>query len=683
MAKYKVEAQSHIKKSGFNNFMSSLWGWTQNNKTGKDAGRSPVDFVSVDAGNPDERLTQANIQDKLLPGKLNAKLEELFNAWLNDTSDNLAEISNRAKRVDQLTYATLNDPYIGRVVNLYADEATQLDVQDHIISIESPDPRMTKAMYGLLSAWGITQQRIRSTIYQLACYGDAFWSNKVTENGVEKIIPLKQLQISDRLEFSPVDTLEKVKRREGGLATLSDRYSLIKQMLNDVSETGSFADLFDTKLFGFAITNDLVVPPWAITHFRVGGDCSEYYPFGTSPILGTLAPFKLASSTITLQSIARVLNFPITLYKVKTTENADPGRQFATVDRVREQYDNIGVAPSGNSEVYSVNTKIWMPEGLMDVDVKSPGVDVGFVDDIQMYSDRVATASTVPKNYLIQDWDYGTSAISLIEQNKPFGRSCYSLQTAFLEGLGDLFRLHFAITGQFDFRTPFTLSMKFPAEETSNDKNSTRSSSIELAGSVLDMIRAAVGLQEDEGLPPDVVRDVISKYTFLDPVDVVKWTRDAKFSGASFEGGAGGGGSSGGGGLEDMDLESAMDDAGFGEEDSVGDSLGSLDGEAPAEEAPLPESTKKLNKLQEAKLREKELNVRYSNIRESMYFSVLQENAIPEFIRDKKHVYVSTKPSRGLDEALKQIAKLPKNSNVLREKLNPSLSKLSETDSTN
>jgi hypothetical protein len=66
-----------------------------------------------------------------------------------------------------------------------------------------------------------------------------------------------------------------------------------------------------------------------------------------------------------------------------------------------------------------------------------------------------------------------------------------------------------------------------------------------------------------------------------------------------------------------------------------------------------------------------------------MYFSVLQENAIPEFIRDKKHVYVSTKPSRGLDEALKQIAKLPKNSSVLREKLNPSLSKLSETDSTN
>lgn len=660
-------AQSKIKRQGFQTFLSTLFGWRAKQPT-KDTARPqvPVDFVSVDLDSR-EKLIQAAIASALPAGKLSNKLEELFDSWLQDTSDSVAEIANRVRRVDQLTYATLNDPFIGRVVKLYADEATQLDVQDRIISIETPDPRMTKEMYNLLNQWGITQQKVRAAIEQLATYGDAFWANKVSDHGVERIIPLKQLQVSDRLEFNPVDALEKLKRQEG-FSSMMDRQTLIQQMLDGLDEADDFADLFDTKLFGYAIQNDLVVPPWSITHFRAGASSSEFYPFGTSPIIGTLAPFKLTASTITLQSIARVLSFPITLYKVKTTPGADEARQFAVVNRVREEYDNIGVSPAGgNSEVYTVNTKIWMPDGLMDVDVKASEIDVGFIQDIEMYQDRVAVATGVPKGYLIQEGfgAWNTSAVSLIEQFKPFARSVYSLQSAFLDGLAELFRLHFAISGKFDFRVPFTLGLRYPAEEISDEKASRQQTSIDMASSILDLVRSAIGAEEDEGLPPDITRDIIAKYTFLDPTDVIKWTRDAKYgkTGSSEEEDED----------EDFDLEGDMEDD---EEKSGSEDEISLD------DIGLGEKKKSGKKLRESRL--KELGSRYKAAKDNIYFQALRENAIDDFIRDKRHIHMNRYDVGATSLMLETLAKKDsKGEKLMEASMKDILNQIREDNSTN
>jgi hypothetical protein len=631
------DPKSQIKKSGFQNFLTSLFGWRRSRSEEK-----PLDFITVDVDSK-EQLVQAIANRALKPGgKMSSKLEELFESWLADTGDSLQEVAQRRQRVDQLLYAKLNDPFILRAVQLYADEATQLDVQDRIIGIETPDLRMTKRMYELLNSWGITQQRIRATIEQLATFGDAFWSNKITDRGVERIVPLKQLQVTDRLEFNPVQALEMKKRMEGHFATLANKNTLIKSLLDELDDSEDFADMFDTKLFGYVIENDLVVPPWSINHFRVNPDASEFFPFGTSPILGTLAPFKLTSSTITLQSIARVLSFPITLYKVKTTENTDEARQFEVVDRVREEYDNIGVNPaSGNSEVYSVNTKIWMPDGLMDVSVVKPDTDIGFTDDIAMYQDRTAVASGVPKAYLVQEWGgFGNSALSLTEQYKPFARATYTIQTAFLEGLSDLFRLHFAITGEYDFRVPFTLSLRFPAEEVSDEKNKSRADSMELASNVLDMIRTAIGAEEDEGLPPDIVRDILGKFSFLDPEDIVKWTRDAQRSSLGSAGGASIGGSSTAG--EEFDLDDALgaeddEDLDLGEEETVADV-----GEEVAEEAEEVEESHSSVRRRLREQRMRELSQRYRESSDSLYINALKNNHIQEFVRGKRHVLVSS-----------------------------------------
>ena len=639
--------------AGLNNFLSRLFGWKKSTR----GSGNPVDFVTVDLDSSQkvgQALKQA-LEDQIPnieSGNLSKHLQGLLDSWLTDTTDTQQELTKRMELIKQIDYAVRTDPYIGQVVKLYADECTQCDLQNQVISIETPDPLMTRRMYELLSTWGVTQNRCHSAIESLAEYGNAFWCNQVSSRGVERIIPLKQHQIKERIEFNPVEVAEKRATKTGTFMNAVSKNYLLNKMVNGLEAGENYCDIFDKKLFGFTMPGvdngqDIILPPWAVTHFRVDGD-GQFSPWGTSPLINTLAPFKQLISTIALQSLARVSSFPITLYNVKTSENTDEARQFSTVNKVRMAYDNIGVSPMvGNSEVYSVNTKLWVPKGLLEVDVKKPEVDVKFTDDMEMYQDRVAVASGLPRAYFEKGWgEYGDSAKSLIEQYKPFGRRAYTIQSAFLDGISDLFRLHFAISGEYDYRVPFTLSMKFPAEEKSKSKLDSQNASVDMANKVVNAVKSAIGAGDDEALPAEVVRDIMSKYAFLDPGDLQKWTKASKRALINKSA------------LDDVDSDPSLDDIGgddldsgdlgdisdtegaegtdsddLGEAPDITTDIGSADN-IPAE--PTAESTQ--TKLE--RLREKHLVEAYNRNRDDIYFNVLRENNIEGFRRGASHVQV-------------------------------------------
>lgn len=624
-------ASSRIQKYGLNKFLSTLFGWKRNSGTTRQD--TNLEFVKVDVGNK-QKVGQALLGfDNVLSTPLSTTLENLLDRWLSDTLDKTTEIAARKARIDQLQYMVQNDPYVNRAVALYADEATQLDSQDTLIEIDTPDPRMTRDMYKLLNQWGITQTRIRSAIEQIAIYGDAFWANKVTEQGVERIIPLAQNNVTDRLEFNPVKVLEQLKRRDGSFTSFVGNNFLIDKMLSSMEETGDFADIFDTKLFGFVIEQDLVVPPWCITHFRYNGEGSDYFPWGTSPIIGALSPFKQTTNAIALQQLGQSMSFPLQLFKVKTNENMDEGRQFATVNKVRESFDNIGVNPAvGSSEVYTNNTKIWIPDGLVNVEVvpaRSAGNEDGSI--IDLYQSREAVALALPKSFFgAEGWWSGVSKSgkALMQQYKPLARKIYGMQSAFLEGLADLFRIHFAITGIYDFRIPFTLSLKYPAEEQDEERVNMQNASVEMAKTVVELVRAAIGAEEEEALPPDIVRDIIAKYTFLDPADIMKWTRDARYISDLGEANPSE--------LPDEESDFSGDTSGEVTDDDLEDlDLGNSENDESVEEA-VEESQQAVKQ----RLRERILKENFTNKREKIYFDVLQETAINGFVRNDHHVQV-------------------------------------------
>ena len=237
---YRQGAQSQIARDGFYKRMSRFWGWQTASKTDPSLTamekKTGVKMVKVDLDNPAYRQMDAQLGQIFSNAPMTEKLEKLFEAWLRDSTNGYEDLRDRQKRINELKFMYYNDPFISRTVQLVADEATQLDMQDRIISVESPDQRLTERVYELFSQWGLTQTRIHGACFDLELQGEAFWANKVTPTGVEKIIPLQVAQILERLEFNPTKVAEEIRMRQGAMMTMMNRDSKMQMLLQQFEE---------------------------------------------------------------------------------------------------------------------------------------------------------------------------------------------------------------------------------------------------------------------------------------------------------------------------------------------------------------------------------------------------------------------------------------------------------------
>lgn len=626
--------KSSILKSSYVSRLSSLFGFrAKRDEKSEDplVSKYGMEFVRVDLSNDSYRFKNAALGSVFKSEHLSETVEKYFDAYMEETTLSYNDIQDRQQRLNELSFFYYNDDFGYRVVELCAAEATQLDVQNRILTIDSPNAAFSSKCYELFARWGINQQRLQQVCHDLELYGESFWLHKIGLSGIESIKPIKVNSVIERLEFNPIRMAEYLSQKNGYLAANKNRKEKIEKLIDTILEKKTMdldenvADSYDAKLLGYELYDGNILPPWEMTHFRYNAENSEFYPYGRPPLLGCLSPFKLTFSAMMLQGLARQMSFPVTLYKVKGTEGMGPDVAFEHVNTVREEYDNIGVtAASAGSEVYTVNTKIWAPNDLIDIDVKESKCDIDFVGDIELYQDRVAIAAGVPKAYLDQEFGgFGNSGISLTEQYKPFARHVYTIQSACLDGIGELIRLHFAITGEFDYNTPFVLSMRFPAEEMGQEKREARQATLEMTQSIFELLQQALGLEEGEALPEDVVIDILSKYSFLDPTDVQKWMRLSSFLKPV-------------GGDEGGDNEGGEDDFDFGGDDSGGDDLGG--DEVAMESAKLKadeikkhlrERNARLSELKQKRL--KEVSKRYKEVKNDVMLKFFESNNINEW----------------------------------------------------
>ena len=668
--------KSEIQRKSFTQRLSAIFGWRSIDKekaTTEFEKNSGLRFVKVDVGNSAFQIKHAALGNVFKNQKLSSNVNRLFNAYLDETAFTYSSIEERQKRLSELRFAVSNDPFLKRTCQLVADEATQLDDQDRLITVTAENVLFANRCYELFAQWGITQQRISAVCKSLEMYGEALWAHRIGYKGIEKIIPLSVFSLSERLEFSAQHMSEIMAQLKNGDGMNKSRRTKIEKLMGEINNDKEFinglnedyADQFDTKLLGFEMEGGEVVPPWIITHFRYMPDDNEFFPYGYPPLLLALPEFKQAFSLKLLQGLARESSFPVQFYQVKQTEGVGVETAFETTDTVRQEYENIGVTAASNSiEVYTVNTKIWAPEGLLDMKIFESKVDFNFIDDIVNAEKNVAIAAGVPMPYLTGGMGSSestvqiASGIALAEQYKPFGRHVYSIQTSFLEELGKLIRLHFAITGEFDYNTPFVLSMRFPAEEASADKRESRAASLDMTQQIMELLQTTLGLEEGETLPEDVIIDIMSKYSFLDTTDIERWVRLSSIvknssgkSGNDDDSDNFGDGDMDFGGDDSGGFDLSGDDLGGGDDDMGGDEGGD---EAPEPEAPEPaqesvninsdlyylKTKKKLaekRQIREAK-RLTEIRHLYEAAGNQIYMKFLKENHMKEWSKQiSKH----------------------------------------------
>jgi len=456
--------------------------------------------------------------------KLPDEVQKLYKLWVNDTYENSNTLKNRMERYAALEYAYYNSPIVSLTIDLYADETLQTDSQKEVLKVDSRDRKVKKYIEEFFEKLNINAQAIRDIAWSIAQYGDSFWvvsSNK--EEGFTEYATVDPYSVKDRLEFKATDVQKKLNKNKRFNSFLQGDTRLNALVALVSEENKNYADYFKSYLFGYDMGGKMFLPPWNVLHFRSFTTQSEFWPFGRPILINSLAPFRQLQAGKNLMALLRATKFPVKEYKVNTGDYIDPASQWEVVQEAMEEMNNLGNQQTG-SEEFAGNSSVWIPDNLLTFNQWENRIDLNQVADIEMLRDDLIMGTAVPKGYLIVDKaSFGTSGQALLRQHKPFARKVYQVQTAILEQFTQLVRLQFAITGDYDYSTEFELSMNYPMVEESRDRTQTKNDTLRLAKDTADNLGQAIGLDRGEALPPDVVKQIFSKLSFLDDEDVDSW----------------------------------------------------------------------------------------------------------------------------------------------------------------
>jgi len=471
--------------------------------------------------------------------KFPSQMKRIWDWWVSETHDSNKTLQDRMTRYSDLDYMIYNDGIMSMAYELYADEAVQADSQNVIIGAEAK-PEVKKEIERLLTLWGFDQPTLRSLAGNIALYGDSFSINSVDINGEKGEKPKGILEVShvdvreikNRLEFkaSNYDTRARKSRALLALTNTDKALKKLASLLASKKEQNEIADFYKTYLFGYELQEGMVVPPWNVSHYRIMTTKSEFWPFGRSLFVNSLALFRQYKAAKNLAAIARASNLPKEIYEVKIDEDsvASEMEKWESVNEARQEFHNMGVT-NQRKEEFAAGGEVWYSQSDLNYRMETPSMQLDQIKDIELLRDELIIASRIPKGYLIVDRGaFGTSGQALLYQFKPFGRAVFSVQSVILREIAHMLRLNFMITEKFQEEfTDFVLYMNFPVIEEAQDRLRMKNDTLRLGADIISNIQNALGTRD--GLPPDVVAQILGQFSFLEPDDIDKWvTTSAK-----------------------------------------------------------------------------------------------------------------------------------------------------------
>lgn len=411
-----------------------------------------IGVVKSDGGIEDRKnIIPKTTDDKNLSRKvkLTPELQKLWDWYLSETGDNSNTLSERLGRYKDIDYMIFNDSVIAQSVDLYADETAQADNHMKIIDAKAKDPKVAKEILTLFDKWGINQSYIKDTAANLVSYGDSVdVLDYSPEKGIEGVTPIDVYSLTKRLEFkaTEVKKMMKGKGRKDSVLNYS-KFASIKDLVDSL-ETPDSKDMsknYRSYLLGFII-DDTYLPPWAVLHHRLISRKSEFWPYGRPMFINNIGPFRQLKASKNMMALTRVLKFPKEVYSVKTSENMTEVEQWEAVQQCKQEFQNIGIV-NKNKEEFAIGSEIWIPENLISHETIENNMSVDEIHDVELLRDDLIMGTGIPKGYLLPDQgNFGVSGQSLLQQSKPFGRKVFTIQSAILENLTHLVRLHFLMT---------------------------------------------------------------------------------------------------------------------------------------------------------------------------------------------------------------------------------------------
>lgn len=461
------------------------------------------------------------------PVNLDTDVQRYFKNWVNDLVGN-DELRNRFERYKSLDFMDANGGYINLALKLYSNETITPDESGKIINVFSKDKKVEAYINDFFNRIGIDRSLLENLSYEIAKYADSFWIRSIEPQlGITEVTPVSPYQVSKRIEFSAIDQMKKETKNYQSYAANAINQQDLVDLLTAKLKSNDYADTYKRYLFGFALEeNKVLLPPWAMSHFRRFSTQSEFSPYGRPLLINSLSIFREYKSSQNLQAMARVANFPKEVFQVVTDPNMTPTEKMLAVNEIRQEYQNF-ISITNGKEDYGIFGSIWTIKDSFEYELLSPNIDLGNVADIELLQNELIASTLIPKAYLISE-GWGDSGKALLQQSKIFAREVYTNQTAILSELTDLVKTQFVLLDLFDKEdTEFELQLSYPIKEQSKDNLEIQKDSMDFANAIISNLQTALAI---DSIPTSVAKDILNKYAGFDKKDLDAWMKDIEGS---------------------------------------------------------------------------------------------------------------------------------------------------------
>jgi hypothetical protein len=459
---------------------------------------------------------------ELVRQKFSQETTDLYSYWLDSSYSPEKSFRNREALYDDMDVLYYSCQMITRAIELIADETIQADSNDQPIFINAKR-NVKKYIQDFFDRVNINSY-LRATLIDIVNYGNAGWILGFDDSGINDIIPIEIRELKDRLEFSPYQVKQEIKKGTN-LFSQFNKITRMQSLIDSIQDKEETTSYFKKYLLGFQV-EDKVLPPWKFIHFRNMTNKSPFAPFGIPLYIHSMSAYKQFDAAMTLQNAARVASFPKQVISIKIPNQVDPATKIEKAMEAMNEWLNIGFGTS-KKELPGLGDVIFTIDDLFSFQDVKVDVNLGDLGDMDKLWDSLMISTYLPR-YIIdpKDTGFGDSGVSLVEKWKPFARLVYRMQSILLENITQLVKIQMLYTNEFSLDdVDFTLSMKYPEGQVNPDIISSQSSLLDLANNIIQAIQDKV--TGGEQLPPELLKSIYTQFLPYDTEKIEGWIDDA------------------------------------------------------------------------------------------------------------------------------------------------------------
>jgi hypothetical protein len=385
-----------------------------------------------DGATPQAQLAGDTIQnpDVVTPDKLPAI------GTMNRQTLQLPEVE-KARRDRYLRYEEMDDyPEIGTAFDIYADDATQKNLRNDRWSVLSESQLVVDEVLRMFKH--INLDRDYWDIVRNTCkYGDCFMETIIDVNNSKKGIQrIKVLNPSF-------------------IIRVENEYGYLTDFLQEIPEANNW-DAYGSVADMMAGAKYITLDRNQIVHFRLRTSDPAFYPYGKSIAAMAVRIFrslKLMEDAMLIYRLARAPERRIFYIDVA---NMPATKAEMFIEKVKEKFKKEKYYNSSDGTIDSRYNPLSADEDFFvptrgnqgtKIDTLPGAQNLGEVDDVRYFRDKLLAALKVPKDYIVEKDKSPERKANLSQLDAKFARVIGRVQQQVEIGFEQIAKRHLALVG--------------------------------------------------------------------------------------------------------------------------------------------------------------------------------------------------------------------------------------------